>query len=390
MKRVAIVLCCLLLPWGGVPAVAAEPPPPAAIDEQAAVEIVGLREAARRRVAEAFAEIAELLAKGPSAAGEMRARNQAVQDAIAAGLKRLVAAHGWPGSRLVGRRAAEAALDLPERVKDAAFQRWCLDEIERADARGELPRGRALAEAVDGLLTAQGREQRYGTSWTIDFEVAAWVVPPIAEAAGVDARRRDLGLPPLAEELALRNAVMSLKGKGQSEEARREALIAWLDGHDFFRYAAAPVAAAARHDGSLLVQAIGRTFPLALAELGAEGALPALRAVEPFLAREGAGWKALGGGVGAEGSAVELDGERVLLWSRAEKSTLSAGFLARLAAERLESLLDRRLEAARSAERAWVLVRDERAWIVFATPAQRLALELVAGIPGGEKVLAPE
>ncbi len=54
-----------------------------------------------------------------------------------------------------------------------------------------------VAFLTDRLLVAEGKKQRYGTQFT---QVGRQFLPlPIADEANVDARRKEAGLPPLAE-----------------------------------------------------------------------------------------------------------------------------------------------------------------------------------------------
>jgi hypothetical protein len=121
-------------------------------------------------------------------------------------LKTYVARWGWPRSGQVGRKAVEAAfLIVQHAVHDTAFMRAMLPAIEEAHRRGDLDGG-AVALLTDRLEVKAGRPQIYGTQ--LSLQKGRWVLDPIADSPGVDARRRKMGLPPLAEYLRLVDSVM--------------------------------------------------------------------------------------------------------------------------------------------------------------------------------------
>jgi hypothetical protein len=77
------------------------------------------------------------------------------------------------------------------------LQRRGLLLLQEAAARGEVPAAE-VALLHDRICFFEGRPQRYGTQydWTENGELAPW---QIEDEAGVDERRRAVGLPPLAE-----------------------------------------------------------------------------------------------------------------------------------------------------------------------------------------------
>ncbi|HYE79903.1 MAG TPA: DUF6624 domain-containing protein, partial [bacterium] len=120
-------------------------------------------------------------------------------------LLEIVKTRGWPGRSLVGDDGAEAAwliahhaLPLPE------LGRTALPLIQEAAAAGEaLPMHAAMLE--DRICLNEGRPQVYGTIY--DWDEEGRMVPvPIANPAGLDARRVAVGLEPLGEDLGRRQA----------------------------------------------------------------------------------------------------------------------------------------------------------------------------------------
>ena len=112
-------------------------------------------------------------------------------------LEAYVARWGWPASSQVGHDAVQAAfLIVQHAVHDTAFMRSMLPFIEDAYGRGDLDGG-AVALLTDRLEVKAGHPQIYGTQ--LSLKNGRWVFDPIADSAGVDARRKKMGLPPLAE-----------------------------------------------------------------------------------------------------------------------------------------------------------------------------------------------
>lgn len=112
-------------------------------------------------------------------------------------MKKVIDRHGWPGKSLVGEEAANAAWLLVQHADaDREFQNRCLGLIKTAFEKGDVT-GQQVAYLTDRVLVAQGRKQIYGTQFRmVDGEMQP---APIEDETGVDARRKEVGLPPLAE-----------------------------------------------------------------------------------------------------------------------------------------------------------------------------------------------
>jgi hypothetical protein len=115
-------------------------------------------------------------------------------------LRRVVEERGWPGRRLVGEGGATHAFLLAQHASDLDFQLRCRDLVAAAVDAGEAPRAQ-LAYLDDRIRMRQGLAQRYGTQIRLDADGRP--VPfAIEEPEGVDERRREVGLGPLAEYVA--------------------------------------------------------------------------------------------------------------------------------------------------------------------------------------------
>lgn len=119
---------------------------------------------------------------------------EAVDAKTTARLRQIVATHGWPGRRLVGRDGAHAAWLLAQHAdRDPAFQADCLARLEDAVARNDAD-AKDAAYLHDRVAVARGEPQLYGTQFDAQLRPQ-----PIADEAHVDERRRAVGLDTLAE-----------------------------------------------------------------------------------------------------------------------------------------------------------------------------------------------
>ena len=113
-------------------------------------------------------------------------------------LGEIVERHGWPTYTLVGKDGAIAAWILVQHADlSPKFQRKCLDLMAKAP-RDEI-RQSDLAYLTDRVLLAEGKKQVYGTQFTLANGKCK--PRPLEDEATVDQRRKEVGLPPLAEYL---------------------------------------------------------------------------------------------------------------------------------------------------------------------------------------------
>lgn len=111
-------------------------------------------------------------------------------------LEAIVARHGWPRPALAGEDGARAAWFILQHSPMTEFQARMLPEIWAAARRGEAPlRDAAMLE--DRVRVRQGLRQRYGNGFTMVNDTL--VLEPYEDPAGMAARRREVGLPPLRE-----------------------------------------------------------------------------------------------------------------------------------------------------------------------------------------------
>jgi hypothetical protein len=147
---------------------------------------------------------AELAADGSLFRGYHQ-RMREVHDAHAARLAEILDHHGWPGVTQVGQAGAQAAwLIAQHAIAQPAFQRRVLDLLKAAAKRGDVPLIE-VAMLEDRICTFEGRPQLYGTQFDWD-ELGQMSPLPFDDPARLDARRREIGLEPLAEAVRKQRA----------------------------------------------------------------------------------------------------------------------------------------------------------------------------------------
>ncbi|MBC8120347.1 MAG: hypothetical protein H7Y22_00750, partial [Gemmatimonadaceae bacterium] len=150
-------------------------------------------------------------------------RMEAVHRANAEALRAIIAEHGWPGRALVGDEGVKAAwLVVQHAIGEPAFMRASLQMLREASARADAPRWMS-AYLEDRIAYHEGRPQRFGTHF--DWDVAGDLSPlPIEDPEDVDARRRAVGLEPLAERTRRMRQQALLEGeKPPADFAQRRA-----------------------------------------------------------------------------------------------------------------------------------------------------------------------
>ena len=130
----------------------------------------------------------------------MAVRFWAVDCDNTAWLKRQMAEIGWFDIERFGAGADKGAWLLVQHAdRDKAFQREVLAMLE------SLPPGKTslknVAYLYDRVANAEGRPQKYGTQGNCQPN-GAWAPNQIEDPAGVDARRKAIGLIPLGEYIA--------------------------------------------------------------------------------------------------------------------------------------------------------------------------------------------
>jgi hypothetical protein len=168
-------------------------------EQTAAASQTPKNEALRQELLSMYA--ADQAARGPMTTGHWvnEAEAKKMMQTDAANTRRLVEVfkrYGFPSVSLVGKDGAQAAFVMVVHSESLDLKKQAMPYIRRAARRGEVPQ-EAYATLTDTILRAEGRPQIYGTKF--DLVGGRFVLAPTRDLGGLDARRRRLGLPPVAE-----------------------------------------------------------------------------------------------------------------------------------------------------------------------------------------------
>jgi hypothetical protein len=131
-------------------------------------------------------------------------------------LKKQIAEIGWPGKSLVGEDGAHAAWLLVQHADDdPPFQKECLEKMQAVPK--EEVSATDVAYLIDRVMVKESGKQRYGTQ--LKLEDGKWVPVTLAEPDRVDALRKEVGMPPLAEYLEM---VTKLYSATPSQDAEKK------------------------------------------------------------------------------------------------------------------------------------------------------------------------
>jgi hypothetical protein len=128
-------------------------------------------------------------------------------------MKEIINQRGWPGKSLVGEDGAHAAWLLIQHAdKDRDFQKHCLKLLKQAVKAGEAS-GTDLAYLTDRVLVAEKKNQLYGTQFRqVDGKMEPY---PFEDETNVDRRRKEVGLPSLAEYRKMLEEAYKAKAPGK-------------------------------------------------------------------------------------------------------------------------------------------------------------------------------
>lgn len=134
-------------------------------------------------------------------------------------MKEIIDKHGWPGKDLVGDEGAHSAWLLIQHAdRDRAFQKRCLTLLEQA-VKARQASGVDLAYLTDRVLVGENKKQMFGTQFR---EKDGKMEPyPIADEVNVDQRRKEVGLPSLAEYRKSMEEIYKPKSKKSDDKKSR-------------------------------------------------------------------------------------------------------------------------------------------------------------------------
>jgi uncharacterized protein DUF6624 len=132
--------------------------------------------------------------------GDYAQEMQRVHEENANRLDEIVAQYGWPGISIVGLAGCRAAwLVAQHAICTPDLQRKFLAVMRRASESGDVPK-RQVACLSDRIRFNESKPQLYGT--VLDWNETGELSCELEDPENVDARRREVGLPAFAEDLA--------------------------------------------------------------------------------------------------------------------------------------------------------------------------------------------
>jgi len=132
--------------------------------------------------------------------GDYAEEMQQVHEQNAKRLDEIVAEHGWPGISVVGLEGSRAAwLIAQHAICTPDLQRKFLAVLQRASESGDVSK-RQVAFLTDRIRFNENKPQLYGT--VLDWNERGELSCELEDPENVDARRREIGLPPFHEDVA--------------------------------------------------------------------------------------------------------------------------------------------------------------------------------------------
>ena len=108
-------------------------------------------------------------------------------------LKKIVAQHGWPDIKLVGKKASDNAWLLVQHADhDLRWQKKCLKLITNKHKQG-LVNPQNVAYLTDRILMHEGKYLLYGTQF-YKTKKGIFKEKPIADRKNLEKRRKEVGL----------------------------------------------------------------------------------------------------------------------------------------------------------------------------------------------------
>ena len=135
---------------------------------------------------------------------------QQVHEQNAKRLDEIVAEHGWPGISVVGLEGCRAAwLIAQHAICTPDLQRKFLAVLQRASERGDVPK-RQVAFLTDRIRFNENKPQLYGT--VLDWNERGELSCELEDPENIDARRKEIGLPPFREDLTRQREEVEREG----------------------------------------------------------------------------------------------------------------------------------------------------------------------------------
>ena len=144
--------------------------------------------------------------------GDYAEEMQRVHRGNAVRLDEIVRREGWPGIAKVGLEGCRAAwLIAQHSICTPDLQREFLVRLTEAMQCGDVPKAQ-VAYLTDRIRFNEGRPEIYGT--VLDWNERGELTCEVEDAANLDARRKEVGLPPFAQDLERHREEIAAEGGG--------------------------------------------------------------------------------------------------------------------------------------------------------------------------------
>jgi len=136
-------------------------------------------------------------AEAPSASDSVKDAMRRADSARTEWLLTALLRDGWPVRALYGDSASDGAFLIVQHSPDTAWRRQMLPILDFL-GRAQQQSCSDVALLTDRVRQQQGQLQRFGTQFSlVDGRLQ---LDPIEDSAGVESRRKEVGLPSLAEQ----------------------------------------------------------------------------------------------------------------------------------------------------------------------------------------------
>jgi hypothetical protein len=191
-ERAAALIAPVRAAYARIEAAQARLPPPS--DDREKLERLIALDEAEAAVALAIPDLDSLPPDQARLARKAVGAEMAAHDAAnRAALRALTPDRGWFTTSRYGERAVKGAFGMVLSANDVGWWKDVAARIEPLVRTGEVP-AQDYADLYDGVALREGRPQRFG-AWSRCTRQGYVLQDPVEEPQGLDARRKQIGLP---------------------------------------------------------------------------------------------------------------------------------------------------------------------------------------------------
>lgn len=118
-------------------------------------------------------------------------------------VEKILNKYGWLSKREIGHKAYQAIWLVIQHTDEKDIIKY-YNEVEKAFKEGIISKV-DYAMFYDRFLLVQGKKQIYGTQFIYDENIKKYVLDKVEDFPNLDKRRKDIGLPPVEEDLKALN-----------------------------------------------------------------------------------------------------------------------------------------------------------------------------------------